>query len=95
MQAQVVHETRYDYVPAVEVAQHMAYLQPLTTKNQRLLSHTLRVLVGPWRALTGDTAINLLNACFRRAFQLVCSVNFGLWAECKCHLHATIVDNCC
>ena len=47
MQAQVVHETRYDYVPAVEVAQHMAYLQPLNTKNQRLLSHTLEVFPPP------------------------------------------------
>ena len=47
MQAQVVHETRYDYVPAVEVAQHMAYLQPLTTRTQRLLSHTLEVYPPP------------------------------------------------
>ena len=43
MQAQVIHETRYDYVPAVEVAQHMAYLRPLHTATQRLLSHTLEV----------------------------------------------------
>ncbi len=47
MRAQVVHETRYDYVPAVEVAQHMAYLQPLSTKTQRLLSHTLEVFPTP------------------------------------------------
>ena len=43
MQVQVTHETRYDYVPPVEVAQHMAYLQPLNTATQRLLSHTLAV----------------------------------------------------
>jgi transglutaminase-like putative cysteine protease len=47
MRAEVVHETRYDYVPAVEVAQHMAYLQPLTTKTQCLLSHTLEVYPPP------------------------------------------------
>ena len=47
MRARVVHETRYDYVPAVEVAQHMAYLQPLTTPTQRLLCHTLEVYPQP------------------------------------------------
>ncbi len=43
MKVQVTHETRYNYVPAVEVAQHMAYLQPLNTATQQLLSHTLQV----------------------------------------------------
>ena len=43
MQVQVIHETRYDYVPPVEVAQHMAYLQPRDTPTQRLLAHTLAV----------------------------------------------------
>ena len=45
MEVHVTHETRYDYVPAVEVAQHMAYLQPLNTATQKLLSH--RLLVEP------------------------------------------------
>ena len=39
----VTHETRYDYSPAVEVAQHMAYLQPLDTTTQHLMSHRLDV----------------------------------------------------
>lgn len=43
MHLQVIHETRYDYVPPVEVAQHMAYLQPWSTASQQLLGHTLRV----------------------------------------------------
>ena len=43
MQLQITHETRYNYVPPVEVAQHMAYLQPWNTASQQLLSHTLRV----------------------------------------------------
>lgn len=47
MRAQVTHETRYDYVPAVEVAQHMAYLQPLNTPCQRLLAHSLHVEPAP------------------------------------------------
>ena len=43
MKLQLTHETRYDYTPAVETAQHMAYLRPLQTDTQRLLSHRLRV----------------------------------------------------
>lgn len=47
MLLQVTHETRYRYQPAVEVAQHMAYLRPLTHVGQRLLSHTLTVSPQP------------------------------------------------
>lgn len=43
MLLQVIHETRYDYLPPVEVAQHMAYLQPCDTASQQLLSHSLLV----------------------------------------------------
>ena len=43
MRVQVMHETRYDYSPAVEVAQHMAYLQPLNTATQHVLAHSLVV----------------------------------------------------
>lgn len=47
MKLQVTHETRYDYVPAVEIAQHMAYLQPVNTRHQQLLSHTLDISPTP------------------------------------------------
>ena len=47
MKLQVTHETRYDYVPAVETAQHMAYLRPLTSHCQTLLSHTLTISPAP------------------------------------------------
>lgn len=47
MKLQIIHETRYDYVPAVETAQHMAYLQPVNTRYQRLLSHSLRINPSP------------------------------------------------
>lgn len=47
MRLQVTHETRYDYRPAVETAQHMAYLQPLDTCCQRLLSHSLTISPTP------------------------------------------------
>ncbi len=43
MKLRVTHETRYDYTPAVETAQHMAHLRPLETQSQQLLSHSLSV----------------------------------------------------
>ena len=47
MQLHITHETCYDYAPAVDIAQHMAYLQPLNTSNQQLLSHTLAITPQP------------------------------------------------
>ena len=43
MRLRVTHETVYNYVPAVETAQHMAYLKPLDMGTQQLLSHRLEV----------------------------------------------------
>ncbi len=43
MQLQITHETCYDYAPAVDIAQHVAYLQPLNTPNQELLGHSLLI----------------------------------------------------
>ena len=43
MKLQLTHVTHYDYSPAVETAQHMAYLQPLDAPFQRLLSHSLDI----------------------------------------------------
>jgi len=47
MQLQITHETRYDYTPPVDVAQHIACLQPLRTGCQRLLSHHLEITPVP------------------------------------------------
>ena len=47
MQLRITHETRYDYVPAVEIAQHMSHLQPPTHARQSLLSHSLYVTPEP------------------------------------------------
>lgn len=47
MKLQITHQTRYDYLPAVETAQHMAYLQPVSNRYQRLLSHSLRISPTP------------------------------------------------
>ena len=47
MRLQITHETVYDYVPAVETAQHMAYLTPLEHAGQTLLYHSLQVSPEP------------------------------------------------
>jgi transglutaminase-like putative cysteine protease len=39
----VVHETRYDYAPAVKTAQHMAHLKPAHNAQQQVLHHELVV----------------------------------------------------
>ncbi|MFM9924611.1 transglutaminase family protein [Variovorax sp. H27-G14] len=39
----VTHETRYEYSPPVETAQHLAHLKPLATDSQRLVSHQLAI----------------------------------------------------
>jgi transglutaminase-like putative cysteine protease len=39
----VVHETRYDYTPAVKTAQHVAHLKPAHTAHQQLLAHRLEI----------------------------------------------------
>jgi len=47
MKLRITHQTRYEYLPAVETAQHMAYLQPVSNPYQRLLSHTLMISPTP------------------------------------------------
>lgn len=43
----VTHETRYDYTPPVETAQHLAHLKPRETPSQRLVSHALSISPSP------------------------------------------------
>ncbi|MBC7683023.1 MAG: transglutaminase family protein [Ferruginibacter sp.] len=47
MKLQITHETHYDYAPAVDIAQHMAYLQPLTTARQQLLGNNVVITPEP------------------------------------------------
>ena len=47
MKLRITHETVYDYVPAVETAQHMAYLCPRDLSTQQLVSHSLQVRPAP------------------------------------------------
>ncbi|MEJ6023760.1 transglutaminase family protein [Ramlibacter sp. PS4R-6] len=39
----VVHETRYEYAPAVRTAQHLAHLKPAHGARQQLVSHELEI----------------------------------------------------
>jgi transglutaminase-like putative cysteine protease len=49
MLLRITHETRYDYVPPVKTAQHMAHLRPADTAWQRLLRHHLAITPTPTR----------------------------------------------
>jgi transglutaminase-like putative cysteine protease len=43
----VVHETRYDYTPAVENAHHAVHLTPASNARQQLISHRLHIDPAP------------------------------------------------
>jgi transglutaminase-like putative cysteine protease len=43
----ITHETRYEYAPPVETAQHVAHLRPLDLPWQRVLKHELDITPGP------------------------------------------------
>jgi transglutaminase-like putative cysteine protease len=43
----VTHETRYDYTPPVETAQHLAHLRPCEPASQRVVSHALSITPTP------------------------------------------------
>jgi transglutaminase-like putative cysteine protease len=47
MLLRVVHETSYEYFPAVENAHHVAHLKPAHGAGQELLSHSLRIFPAP------------------------------------------------
>lgn len=54
MLLQITHNTHYHYQPAVETAQHVAYMQPCNHAGQMLLEHQLTV--NPQPALMRNTA---------------------------------------
>jgi transglutaminase-like putative cysteine protease len=49
MKLHVLHETTYDYSPAVKTALHQAHLKPRDLPHQSLLSHRLEVKPAPAR----------------------------------------------
>ena len=52
MKLHVVHDTHYEYTPAVETAQHVVHLKPRDTPSQQLLRHEL--VVTPVEAHRGE-----------------------------------------
>lgn len=53
MLLRILHETTYDYAPAVKTAQHMAHLRPRHDELQQVLSHSLTITPAP--ALQSET----------------------------------------
>ncbi|CAN5476731.1 transglutaminase family protein [soil metagenome] len=47
MLLRVIHETQFDYVPAVKTAQHVAHLRPCDTPMQQVLKHSLTISPEP------------------------------------------------
>lgn len=64
MRLQVTHETFYDYAPAVETAQHLAYLRPLHTPYQQLLSHSLTIDPPPAQLTQNEDVFGNLRSFF-------------------------------
>jgi len=60
----VTHETRYDYAPPVETAQHLAHLRPMTTASQRLVSHQLAIAPEPAQRSESPDVYGNLRAFF-------------------------------
>lgn len=54
MKLRVIHETLYQYAPAVQNAQHLAHLRPRSDGGQRVLSHTLHVAPTPSQCVVGQ-----------------------------------------
>ncbi len=64
MRLQVTHETFYDYAPPVETAQHLAYLKPIHTRHQQLLSHCLSIDPPPAQLSQSDDVFGNLRNFF-------------------------------
>jgi transglutaminase-like putative cysteine protease len=47
MHLRITHETRYDYTPAVDTAQHLLHLQPRSTPRQNVARHRMQVWPEP------------------------------------------------
>jgi len=60
----VLHETVYDYAPAVRTAQHMAHLRPADHAAQRLLAHRLTVEPEPAQQVEAQDVYGNTRAFF-------------------------------
>jgi transglutaminase-like putative cysteine protease len=64
MRLQVTHDTFYDYAPAVETAQHLAYLRPINTRYQQLVSHALSIDPPPAQLTQNEDVFGNLRSFF-------------------------------
>jgi hypothetical protein len=76
MELRITHETRYDYSPAVETAQHMAHLQPLDTPCQRLLAHRLDIAPTPAQRSRHPTCTATCARSFRCSPRTPCCASW-------------------
>jgi transglutaminase-like putative cysteine protease len=60
----VDHETVYDYAPPVEVAHHLAHLQPVQDGGQRLLAHRCDIAPAPAHRRAAVDAFGNLRLAF-------------------------------
>ncbi len=55
MLIEVIHETKYEYAPAVDIAQHIMHLKPIETINQQVVSANITIEPLPeWLSETTD-----------------------------------------
>lgn len=64
MRLRITHETVYDYTPAVETAQHMAYLTPWHGASQQLLNHQLIITPEPAQRSTATDVFGNTRSFF-------------------------------
>lgn len=68
MRLRVIHETIYDYRPAVRNAQHMAHLRPRAGALQQVLAHTLDIAPEPAQCSTTQDVFGNVRAFFSLPF---------------------------
>ena len=68
MRLRVIHDTEYDYSPAVKDAQHIAHLRPRVTPAQRVLEHALRVDPEPPQCVSAEDVFGNWRTFFSLPF---------------------------
>ena len=64
MRLRVIHDTEYDYSPAVKDAQHVAHLCPRGGAAQRVLSHALHIDPAPMQCVSFDDVFGNVRTFF-------------------------------
>ena len=64
----IIHETEYDYSPAVKDAQHVAHLCPRDGAAQQVLAHALRVVPAPLQCVSAQDVFGNVRTFFSLPF---------------------------